>query len=159
MVREWEPGRGAADDRLELIRRSAAYKARIVAADPHEEGVRAALNLGHTIGHAIEVATGYQASRTARPCRRPLPALWLSARTQGLDPAVEDEVRELLAPHGLPTRARDVSAETVLEAMTRDKKARRGRIRFSLLAAVGEPVSGATADRLVRQAVDRALSE
>ena len=55
MVREWEPGRGAADERLELVRRCAAYKARIVAADPYEEGVRAVLNLGHSIGHAIEV--------------------------------------------------------------------------------------------------------
>ena len=116
MVREWEPGRGAADDRLELVRRCAAYKARIVAADPYEEGVRAVLNLGHSIGHAIEVATGYQAfSHGEAVAIGLLPALWLSARTQGLDPAVEDEVRELLARHGLPTTARNVPAEAVLD--------------------------------------------
>ena len=73
---------------------------------------------------------------------------------------MEDEVRELLARHGLPTTARNVAAEAVLDAMTRDKKARRGRVRFSLLAAVGDPVWGAELpDRLVRQAVDRALAE
>jgi shikimate kinase/3-dehydroquinate synthase len=161
MVREWEPGRGAADERLELVRRCAAYKARIVAADPYEEGVRAVLNLGHSIGHAIESATGYQAfSHGEAVAIGLLPALWLSARTQGLDPAVEDEVRELLARHGLPTTARNVAAEAVLEAMTRDKKARRGRVRFSLLAAIGDPVWGAELpDRLVRQAVGRALTE
>ena len=61
MVREWEPGRGTPEQRLELIRRCAAYKVRVVAADPTEQGRRAVLNLGHSIGHAIEVATEYKA--------------------------------------------------------------------------------------------------
>ncbi len=160
LVREWQPGRGTPEQRLELIRRSAAYKARMVAADPLEQGMRAALNLGHTIGHAVETAGGHKAYAHGEAVAIGLlPALWLSAQACGLDPALENEVRELLEHHGLPTVARGVSAETVLEAMTRDKKVRDGRIRFSLLEAVGQPVIGIDpGDELVREAVSRAIA-
>jgi 3-dehydroquinate synthase len=158
-VREWQPGRGAPDQRLELIRRCAAYKARIVAADPREAGVRAVLNLGHTIGHAVEAAGGYRTYAHGEAVAIGLlPALWLSARVCGLDAGLEGDVRELLERHQLPTTARGVGAEMVLEAMARDKKASAGRVRFCLLEAVGRPVWGIDpGDDLVREAVARAV--
>ena len=161
LVQDWEPGRGTPEQRLELIRRCAAYKARIVAEDPTEQGVRAVLNLGHSIGHAIETATGYRAfSHGEAVGIGMLPALWLSARVCGLDPAVEEQVRELLELHQLPTIARNVAPEAVLEAMSRDKKARAGRVRFALLEGIGEPVFGIDpGDELVLEAVGRALGD
>jgi 3-dehydroquinate synthase len=160
IVRSWEPGRGAPEQRLELIRRCAAYKVRIVSADPTEQGRRAVLNLGHSIGHAIEAATGYRAFAHGEAVGIGLlSALWLSAQTEGLDPAVEQEVRELLRSHDLPVAARNVSAAAVIEAMAHDKKARGGRVRFALLEAVGSPVWGRDpGDELVEAAVARAVA-
>jgi 3-dehydroquinate synthase len=160
LVREWEPGRGSPDGRLELIRRCAAYKARIVAADPEERGQRAVLNLGHSVGHAIEAATGYKAfSHGEAVSVGLLAALWLSAQCTGLDGAVEEEVRELLRRQGLPVVARNVSAGAVVDAMAHDKKAREGRVRFALLEGIGKPVWGIDpGDELVEAAVARAVA-
>ena len=159
LVQRWEPGRGSPEERLELIRRCAAYKARIVAEDPTEQGIRAVLNLGHSIGHALETATSYRAfSHGEAVAIGLLPALWLSSQVCGLDPAVEQQVRELLELHELPTAARNVDPDAVLEAMRRDKKARGGRVRFALLEAVGKPVFGVDpGDDLIWQAVGRAI--
>jgi shikimate kinase/3-dehydroquinate synthase len=161
LVREWQPGRGSPDQRLELIRRCSAYKARIVAEDPHELGRRAVLNLGHTIGHAVEAAGGYrQFAHGEAVAVGLLPALWLSAQVCGLDAGLEGEVRELLERHELPTVARDVDAAAVIEAMGRDKKARSGHVRFSLLEDVGRPVWGIEpGDDLVGEAVRRAVAD
>jgi 3-dehydroquinate synthetase len=133
---------------------------RVVAADPTEQGRRAVLNLGHSIGHAIEVATAYKAFAHGEAVGIGLlSALWLSAQTQGLDPAVEDEVRDLLRLHGLPVTARNVSPAAIVDAMSRDKKARGGRVRFALLEDVGRPVWGIDpGDELVEQAVARAVA-
>jgi len=160
MVRVWQPGRGTPEERLELIRRCAAYKVRVVAADPTEQGRRAVLNLGHSIGHAIEVATGYKAFAHGEAVGIGLlSALWLSSQTQGLDPAVEEEVRDLLRLHGLPVAARNVSPAAIVDAMSRDKKARSGRVRFALLEDVGRPVWGIDpGDDLVEKAVARAVA-
>jgi shikimate kinase/3-dehydroquinate synthase len=160
LVREWEPGRGSSEGRLELIRRCAAYKARIVAADPEERGQRAVLNLGHSVGHAIEAATGYKAfSHGEAVAVGLLAALWLSAQCAGLDGSVEEEVRELLRRQGLPVVARNVSAAAVIDAMAHDKKAREGRVRFALLEHVGTPVWGIDpGDELVEAAVARAVA-
>jgi shikimate kinase/3-dehydroquinate synthase len=159
MVTAWEPGRGAPDRRLELIRRCAAYKARVVAEDPQEQGRRAVLNLGHSIGHAIEAAAGYTGiSHGEAVAVGLLPALWLSSQLCGLDPSVEDEVRELLVRHELPTAWSGVDRSAVREALARDKKARAGRVRFVLLEAVGSPVHGVDVpDDLIDGAIARAV--
>ena len=159
LVQRWEPGRGTPEERLELIRRCAAYKARIVAEDPTEQGIRAVLNLGHSIGHALETATSYRAfSHGEAVAIGLLPALWLSTQICGLDPSVEQQVRGLLELHELPTAARNVDPDAVLEAMRRDKKARGGRVRFALLEKIGKPVFGADpGDDLITQAVARAI--
>jgi shikimate kinase / 3-dehydroquinate synthase len=161
MVRGWEPGRGSPEQRLELIRRCAAYKVRVVAADPTEHGRRAVLNLGHSIGHAIEVATDYKAFAHGEAVGIGLlSALWLSAQTEGLDPALEEEVRDLLRRHGLPVSARNVSPAAVIDAMSHDKKARGGRVRFALLSGIGSPVwDRDPGDDLVETAVARAVAK
>jgi len=154
-----EPGRGTPERRLELIRRCAAFKARVVADDPQEQGRRAVLNLGHSIGHAIEAAAGYTGiSHGEAVAVGLLPALWLSSQLCGLDPAVEDEVRELLVHHELPTSWSGVDRAEVRAALSRDKKARSGRVRFVLLEAVGSPVHDVDVpDDLIESAIARAV--
>ena len=119
------------------------------------------LNLGHSVGHAIEAATGYKAfSHGEAVAVGLLAALWLSAQCAGLDAAVEEEVRELLRRQGLPVVARNVSPAAVIDAMAHDKKAREGRVRFALLEDVGKPVWGIDpGDELVEAAVARAVAK
>jgi len=124
----------------EAIERSCASKARVVAADEREGGVRAILNLGHTFGHAIETAQGYgnwlhgEAVATGM-----LFALELSARRGWV---ARDEVsgfRQLLHSIGLPGNAPEgMKAAQFLDLMSRDKKVVDGRLRIVLLSAIGE---------------------
>ena len=89
LVRAWQPGMGEADERTELVRLTAAYKARVVGEDPTEQGVRAVLNLGHTIGHGVEAASGYgELLHGEAVAIGLLAALRLSVELRGLDEAV-----------------------------------------------------------------------
>ncbi len=125
LVREWEPGRGSPEHRLELIRRCAAYKVRIVAADPTERGRGRCSTWATRSATRSRSATDYKAFAHGEAVAIGLlSALWLSAQSAGLDPAVEEEVRELLRRHELPVVARNVSPAAVIDAMSHDKKAR-----------------------------------
>ena len=124
----------------EAIERSCANKARVVAADEREAGLRAILNLGHTFGHAIETAQGYgQWLHGEAVAVGMLLAAELSAR-RGLLPAAEvTALRELLQKAGLPVAPPgDMTAGQFIELMGRDKKVVDGRLRLVLLAALGE---------------------
>jgi len=120
-----------------LIEGAVRLKARIVAADEREGGQRAFLNLGHTVGHALEAATGY-----ARFSHGEAVALGLRA-TLALSESMPDRERALRLVERLrisPDRTLDAGQrELALQAMKRDKKARRGAIRFVLLDRIGEP--------------------
>ncbi len=106
----------------ELVRRCAAYKAALCLRDPHDLGPRHALNLGHTFGHALEAASGYELPHGRAVALGLLAALRLSGR----DPA---PVEDMLAPE--PVR---VDRERAWEALLRDKK---GRLRIVLLGDDG----------------------
>ena len=164
LVRAWPPGsRGSAESRQDLVRRTAAVKVGIVAADPTERGVRAHLNLGHTIGHGIEAAAGYGHGPAGLAHGQAVAvglsaALWLSTRAAGLDEGVLHEVEALLVAEGLPIRAPGLPPEAVLRAMRGDKKRERGRSRFVLLGAPGRCERRVDlADDLVEAAVRRAV--
>lgn len=124
----------------EAIERSCAIKARVVAADEHEGGLRAILNLGHTFGHAIETAQGYgnwlhgEAIATGI-----LLAMQLSARRGWLEPEDVETYRNLLLSMRLPVQApSDMTPQDFLQIMGRDKKVVDGRMRLILLRSVGE---------------------
>jgi len=122
----------------QAIRRSCEIKAQVVAADEREGGERAILNLGHTFGHAIEAATGYERWLHGEAVAAGLlMAAAMSARI-GLTPAADVErIRTLLERAGLPLDARDVAAARALELMQIDKKVKAGRLRLVLLEGVG----------------------
>jgi len=124
----------------EAIERSCAIKAQVVAQDEREGGLRAILNLGHTFGHAIETNQGYgQWLHGEAVAVGMLLAAELSAR-RGMVPAEEvTALREVLLAAGLPVQPPpDMTPETFIELMRRDKKVVDGRLRLILLAALGE---------------------
>jgi shikimate kinase / 3-dehydroquinate synthase len=129
----------------------ARTKLAVVAADERDAGGRQTLNLGHTVGHAIETVTGYSRYRHGEAVALGL----LAALTLSVQPALREEVAELLAAHGLPTRLDpDVDPAEVVAATQRDKKRRAGRVGFVLVEAPGDVRAGiAVADDDLRAAV------
>lgn len=120
------------------VRRSCEIKARIVAADEHEHGQRALLNLGHTFGHAIETATGYgEWLHGEAVAVGMLLAADLSQRLGFLDAPDVERIRMLLRRVGLPCTAPPIGASRALELMGMDKKVLQGRIRLVLLSRLG----------------------
>ena len=113
-------------------------KLAVVAADERDAGRRQVLNLGHTVGHAIEAATEYSRYRHGEAIAIGLlAALRLSARD-----ALYTEVAELLASRGLPVRFSGASVEDVLALAERDKKRVGGKVPFVLVEAPGEVTPG-----------------
>jgi 3-dehydroquinate synthase len=123
-----------------IVARSCQLKASVVAQDEREEtGLRAVLNFGHTIGHAIEAVAGYDgpyqhgeavAVGMSAECR-------LAERLGWIAPAVADRVIALLERFGLPTKAPGLNPDRLVAAMSRDKKNLRGQIRFVLPRSIG----------------------
>jgi shikimate kinase / 3-dehydroquinate synthase len=149
-VREMrEPGLA---DLGEVIFECALTKLTVVAEDERDSGRRAVLNLGHTVGHAIETATGYGRYRHGEAVALGmLAALRLSERDE-----LREEVADLLASAGLPTRLDpDVDLDAVLAAVGRDKKRSAAGLGFVVVRAPGEVEHGAEVDpEAVRAAVE-----
>jgi shikimate kinase / 3-dehydroquinate synthase len=121
----------------------ARYKCAVVAADERDGGLRQVLNLGHTVGHAIEAASGYSRYRHGEAI-----GLGLLAALRLSDAAeLHDEVEAVLHSHGLPTAlAPEVDLDTILDALQRDKKRTSEGIGFVLLAQPGMPQTGQLLD-------------
>lgn len=124
----------------EAIERSCTNKARVVAADEREGGIRAILNLGHTFGHAIETAQGYgQWLHGEAVAAGMVLAAELSASRGWIADSEVLALRELLSGIDLPIAPpADMSARQFMELMARDKKVMDGRLRLVLLRAIGE---------------------
>jgi len=121
-----------------VVARCAAIKGRVVEADEKEVGLRAILNYGHTVGHAIEAATGYRRFTHGEAVAVGMVVEGrLSVMLGMLEEGDFQRSVELIERAGLPTRAEGVPFDAVFEAMTKDKKARDGRLRFALLDGIG----------------------
>ncbi len=133
------------------IERSCAAKASVVAADEHEGGVRAILNLGHTFGHAIEAAQGYgNWLHGEAVAAGMLLAARLSNRRGWISEAEVQELADWLSYQALPVEPPQMDLALWLEHMGRDKKVVDGRLRLVLLRAIGEAriVDDASEDEL-----------
>jgi 3-dehydroquinate synthetase/shikimate kinase len=120
----------------DVIFECARTKIEVVASDERDSGRRAVLNLGHTVGHAIEAQTGYSRYRHGEAVGLGLLA---ALRLSGAD-ALRDEVAGMLASHGLPVSLDPaVDVEGVLEATGRDKKRTSEGLGFVLLEQPGAP--------------------
>jgi len=152
---EWS---AAAPDELltEAVSRSVTVKARIVSADERESGERAFLNLGHTLGHAIEAASDLRLPHGDSVLYGMLYAALL-ARDRGMLDLVPRfaALIERLGPEPLP----DLDFAAVSEFMTRDKKVVAGRVKFVLLEAIGRPVLVSDVSEAEREAAWERLRE
>ena len=111
--------------------------------DEREAGLRAVLNFGHTIGHAIEAATGFRRFSHGEAVGLGLhAALRLSGELCRLPEADEQGAHELLDDLGLPDRLTGVRAQEVCELVSRDKKAGTDGVGYVLLRRPGFPVLG-----------------
>ena len=119
-----------------IIARCVSMKRDLVERDERDTGARQLLNLGHTIGHAVERASGYEISHGRAV------AIGMLAEVRGAMAAGFSEedcaepIRRALVKNGLPTDC-PYPAEALLEAMLRDKKVRSGRIALALPKRVG----------------------
>jgi 3-dehydroquinate synthase len=122
----------------DAVTRACAVKARIVGEDELESGPRMALNLGHTVGHALEAATGYRRYTHGEAVGWGMAAAAWIASGRGL---LTDDARAAVLAGldrlGPRPPVDDLAAEDVLRALVRDKKARAGRVRFALPRAIG----------------------
>jgi 3-dehydroquinate synthase len=124
------------------IERSCADKARVVAADEREAGLRALLNLGHTFGHAIETGVGYGnwlhgEGVAAGMCM----AADLSRRLGWLKPEDVARIQTLVRRAKLPTHApKSLSSTQLRELMSVDKKVEAGKLRLVLPKGLGQSV-------------------
>ncbi len=130
------------------IERSCQNKADVVAADEHEQGSRALLNLGHTFGHAIETGLGYGEWLHGEAIAAGMVmAADLSARLGWISQTEVERTRRLLQRAKLPiTGPTELESAEMLKLMAVDKKVKAGRLRLVLLKSIGEAVISDTFD-------------
>jgi shikimate kinase/3-dehydroquinate synthase len=123
---------------LPLVRQSVALKARLVRVDERESGPRALLNLGHTVGHALEAASGYTRYRHGEAVALGLVAEAAVAEVLGSAPqGTAARVEALVERLGLQTRVPPAELLAAWPYVTSDKKRARGSLRLPLLSGVG----------------------
>lgn len=157
-VEEWPvPLPGDPARLVELIRDCVAHKLNVVGQDEREQGLRASLNLGHTVGHGIEAAAGYGRYHHGEAISLGLlAALRISGQVCGAAPSWRERTRRVLERHGLPTRLdADVSTDAILAAMARDKKASATSFNMVLIQEPGTVLLRQDPPRdLVRAAIE-----
>jgi 3-dehydroquinate synthase len=122
----------------QILERSAAAKAKVVAADEREGGLRAILNYGHTLGHVVEALCGYGTYLHGEAVAIGMVAAGELSCELGLWSADDQRrQRQVIAAAGLPVRWPELQAEAVLACLQGDKKVRDGRVRFVLPTALG----------------------
>ncbi|MBR4653265.1 MAG: 3-dehydroquinate synthase [Kiritimatiellae bacterium] len=124
-----------------FVSRALAVKVHIVREDPREKGIRAKLNLGHTVGHAVETLTDYRVRHGEAVAIGTVEEARLAVRLGHASADWPDKVAALFAGVGLPTTLPDgLSFDSLREVMRRDKKRSGNTVRFALPCAPGDVV-------------------
>ncbi len=122
----------------EIIGRAMAVKIRIIEEDPYEKNVRAKLNLGHTVGHAVELVSNFQIRHGEAVAIGMVAESEFAERLGIASPGLSASIRDLLSALGLPTCVPDeLPREQLIKAMRTDKKRSNGAVRFALPAEFG----------------------
>ena len=146
LEKHWKQVFEGGPERIEAIAVSCQAKADVVVEDERETGRRALLNLGHTFGHALEAATGYDSSRLVHGegvAIGMVLAHRFSARLNLASPDDAQRVAGHLSTVGLPTRMADIEGElppteVLMDAIAQDKKVKSGKLTFILTRGVGQ---------------------
>jgi len=122
----------------EVLSRAVAVKIRLVEDDPYEGGRRAALNLGHTVGHAVEAASGYRLLHGEAVAIGLAVEARLAERLGIARSGLAEELAQVLASLGLPTQIPPEAARPEMVRLMRvDKKKAAGIVRFALPVEIG----------------------
>lgn len=125
----------------EAVYRSCLNKAQVVAADEHETGERATLNLGHTFGHAVENAMGYGVWLHGEAVAAgTMLAADLSKRLGWLSASEVERIANIFKAAQLPIQAPNLGVEKYMDLMSLDKKVIDGKIRLVLQQGIGKSV-------------------
>jgi len=137
-----------------VVARCVAAKAKIVGEDEYDRtDVRAVLNFGHTVGHALENTCGYGALRHGEAIALGMRAAVALSRTRGLAPAVADRVDAVV--RSVPAPLPEFDEDDVIAATASDKKRKDGKVRFIVLRDIGVP---AIVDDVTESDLRRALA-
>ena len=133
-------GRNSVQQNLtQLVRQSAAVKIRIIEEDPYEHGLRQALNLGHTIGHGVELACGFTISHGEAVAIGTVTEARLADHLGLAQAGLTDKLRHVLNNLGLSTKIpTDIDKKTIIQAMKQDKKRANRIVCFALPISIGE---------------------
>jgi 3-dehydroquinate synthase len=124
-----------------LIERAIAVKVRVVEEDPTEQGVRAILNFGHTIGHALEAVTAYEQYSHGEAVAIGMALVARLSEALGLcAPAARNRLYSVLEGLGLPVSYADIDTQRLIDVMAHDKKAIDGVVQFVLMRDIGTVV-------------------
>jgi 3-dehydroquinate synthase len=141
------------------IARSCEIKAEVVSRDEKEGGLRAILNFGHTIGHALEAASSYHKYLHGEAIAiGQIAAARLSQSLAGLPPAEVERIRRLFEQAGLPVSIKltPLQRERLFDALKLDKKVRDGRIQFVLAEQIGRVRRGVNVPhKAIHEVLDR----
>ncbi len=155
-----EPGARKTELLTEVVARAVAMKAGVVALDEREAGLRMILNLGHTVGHAIEAVTGYRELLHGEAVGwGMLAAIRVALARKTLRPKDAERAECLIHALGQLPRFR-ASSQALLAATARDKKSSAGTRRFVLPCAIGQAiVVEDVTDRELLAAIDTVVAE
>ena len=135
----------AADEALlaGVIARSVEIKATVVAGDEREHGLRKVLNFGHTLGHALEQASGYALTHGQAVALGMIVEAELGERLEVTEPGTADAIARAVGAAGLPRRVpQGLAARDVVAATRTDKKARQGAVEYALPLRIGAMAGG-----------------
>lgn len=123
-----------------MVERTAGIKVQIVERDPEEHGERALLNLGHTIGHAVEKFKNFELQHGVCVGLGLVAAAYMSMKRGMITEADLDSIRTVCTAFGLPVTTDGLNPEEILRITKSDKKMSNGQIRFILLESIGKAV-------------------
>lgn len=124
----------------EMIVRSCNIKKAVVEKDPTEQGERALLNFGHTIGHAIEKYKNFELSHGECISLGAVAAAYISWKREMITMEDYYEIRDMYVPFYLPISIENIQPDEILALTKSDKKAESGTIKFILLNRIGKAV-------------------
>lgn len=124
----------------EMLIRSCTVKKMVVEKDPTEQGERALLNFGHTVGHAIEKAKNFELFHGECVALGVVAAAYISWKREMLSMEEYYEIRDMFVPFYLPISVDGIEPEEILRLTKSDKKMESGKLKFVLLKKIGKAV-------------------
>jgi 3-dehydroquinate synthase len=134
----------------ELVRCGMAVKVKVIEEDPYEQGVRAVLNFGHTVGHAVEIVSNFNLLHGEAVAVGMVVETRMAERLSIASAGLSDTIASTLSGLELPVKIpKNLLHEEIILAMRKDKKKSKGIIRFSLPEKIGEVKVGIEIDDLL----------